>query len=44
MSVKVAYVLSQFAFAYACGAQIGIFIHTGKGQIVRKLAEILGGL
>jgi hypothetical protein len=37
-----AYVLAQFAFAYSCIAQIGIFIHGGTGQLVKKLAEIVG--
>lgn len=39
-----AYVLAQFALAYQCIAQFGIFIHSGTGQIVKKLAEILSGL
>lgn len=38
-----AYVLSQFALAYACIAQFGVYIHSGTGQVVKKLAEILGG-
>lgn len=37
------YVLSQFALAYQCIAQIGIFIESGTGQMVKKLADILGG-
>jgi hypothetical protein len=36
-----AYVLAQFALAYACIAQIAIVIHTGTGQIVKRLAEIM---
>ena len=37
-----AYVLSQFALAYSCIAQIGIYIHSGTGQLVKKLAEMIG--
>lgn len=38
-----AYVLSQFALAYSCVAQFGLYIHTGAGQIVKRLADLLGG-
>ena len=38
-----AYALAQFAFAYSLIAQLGIYIHEGRGQIVRSLAELLGG-
>jgi len=38
-----AYAVAQFAFAYSCIAQIGIYIDQGYGQIVRRLADILGG-
>jgi uncharacterized membrane protein YvbJ len=37
------YVLSQFAFAYSCIAQIGIYIQSGVGQLVKKLADLIGG-
>ena len=36
------YAVAQFAFAYSCIAQIGIYIDQGYGQIVRRLADILG--
>jgi hypothetical protein len=35
------FALAQFAFAYSLIAQIGIYIHEGRGQIVRSLEEIL---
>ncbi len=34
------FALAQFAFAYSLIAQLGIFIHYGRGQVVRSLAEI----
>ncbi|MBI2815830.1 MAG: zinc ribbon domain-containing protein [Acidobacteria bacterium] len=34
------YALAQFAFAYSLTAQLGIFIHQGRGQLVRSLADI----
>jgi hypothetical protein len=37
-----AYALAQFAFAYSLIAQIGIYIHEGHGQIVRRLGELMG--
>ena len=36
------YALAQFALAYSLIAQIGIYIHEGRGQIVKSLAELLG--
>ena len=35
-----AYALAQFAFAYSLVAQLGIYIHSGHGQLVRSLAEL----
>jgi len=37
------YAVAQFALAYSCIAQIGIYIDQGYGQVVRKLASLLGG-
>ena len=37
-----AYALAQFAFAYSLLAQFGIYIHEGRGQLVRSLSELLG--
>lgn len=34
--------LAQFGIAYALVAQFGIFLHEGRGQVVRSLAELLG--
>ncbi len=36
-----AYALAQFAFAYSLIAQMGVYIHQGRGQLVRSLTEIL---
>jgi len=36
------YALAQFAFAYSLIAQIGIYIHEGRGQLVKSLGELLG--
>ena len=38
------YALAQFAAAYSLIAQIGIYIHEGRGQLVKSVAEILGML
>ena len=35
------YALAQIAFAYSLIAQLGIYIHQGRGQFVRSLSEIL---
>jgi hypothetical protein len=37
-----AYALAQFAFAYSLIAQLGIYIHAGRGQLVKQLGELLG--
>ena len=39
-----AYALAQFAAAYSLIAQMGIFIHEGRGQFVKSVAEIIGML
>ena len=39
-----AYALAQFAFAYSLIAQIGVYIHQGRGQLVKSLSELLGML
>ncbi len=36
------FALAQFAFAWSLIAQIGIYIDSGRGQIVRSLPELLG--
>ncbi len=36
------YALAQVAFAYSLVAQVGIYIHQGYGQIVRRFADIVG--
>jgi hypothetical protein len=36
------YAVAQFAFAYSLIAQIGIYVHEGHGQIVRRLGELMG--
>jgi hypothetical protein len=38
------YALAQFAAAYSLIAQIGIYIHEGRGQLVKSAAEIIGML
>ena len=38
------YALAQFAFAYSLIAQFGIYLHEGRGQIVKSLGELLGML
>ncbi|MBU4487045.1 MAG: zinc ribbon domain-containing protein [Candidatus Delongbacteria bacterium] len=35
------YALAQFAFAYSLMAQVGLYIESGYGQVVVKLADIL---
>jgi hypothetical protein len=35
-----AFALAQFAVAYSLIAQVGLFIHQGRGQFVWSLAEI----
>jgi len=34
------YALAQFAFAWSLIAQLGLYLHTGAGQVVFKLAEL----
>jgi hypothetical protein len=34
--------LAQIAFAWSLVAQFGIYIHSGHGQLVRSLGQILG--
>ena len=36
------YAVAQIAFAYSLIAQIGLYIHEGHGQIVKRLSELLG--
>ena len=36
------YALAQFAFAYSLIAQLGIYIHDGHGQAVKRLGELMG--
>lgn len=35
------YALAQFAIAYSLIAQIGIYLHSGYGQLVKSVAELL---
>ena len=37
-----AYALAQIGFAYSLIAQLGIYIHQGRGQVVKSLSELLG--
>ena len=36
------YALAQFALGYDIIAQIGLYVHSGRGQIVRSIATLLG--
>ena len=36
------FALAQFALAYSLVAQMGIYIHEGRGQLVKSVAELLG--
>lgn len=38
------YAIAQFALAWSCIAQIGIYVDQGYGQIVRRLADLLGAI
>jgi len=38
------YALAQFAAAYSLIAQIGIYIHEGRGQFVKSVGELIGML
>ncbi len=35
------YALAQIGFAYSLIAQVGVYIHQGRGQVVRSLAEMM---
>jgi hypothetical protein len=36
------YALAQFALGYSIIAQIGLYIHSGHGQLVRSILDLLG--
>jgi hypothetical protein len=36
------FALAQFAFAWSLIAQMGIYIESGRGQVVKSLPELLG--
>ena len=36
------FALAQFAVAYSLVAQFGLYLHQGRGQIVKSLAELIG--
>lgn len=36
------FALAQFAFAYDLIAQLGIYVHTGQGQLVKSLSGLIG--
>ena len=36
------FALAQFGIAYSLVAQMGLFLHDGRGQLVRGVAELLG--
>lgn len=36
------FALAQFAVAYSLIAQFGLYLHAGKGQLVKNLLELLG--
>jgi hypothetical protein len=36
------YAVAQFALAYSLIAQFGLYIHTGHGQLVKSIAEVIG--
>ncbi len=36
------YAIAQFAIAYSLIAQIGVYVHEGRGQMVRSLSELMG--
>jgi hypothetical protein len=36
------YALAQFAAAYSLIAQVGVYLHDGRGQLVRNLADLTG--
>ena len=36
------YAVAQFAVAYSLIAQLGVYVDTGYGQLVRRLADLIG--
>ena len=36
------FALAQFAAAYSLVAQFGLYVHEGRGQIVKSLTELMG--
>jgi hypothetical protein len=36
------FALAQFAVAWSLVAQLGLYVHDGRGQLVRSVAELLG--
>lgn len=36
------FALAQFAIAYSLVAQMGLFLHEGRGQLVRSIGDLLG--
>ncbi|MHC1727685.1 MAG: zinc-ribbon domain-containing protein [Syntrophobacteraceae bacterium] len=36
------FALAQFAIGYSIIAQIGAYIHSGRGQVVKSIAELIG--
>lgn len=36
------FALAQFAFAWSLIAQMGIYLHAGRGQLVRSVWQLLG--
>lgn len=36
------YALAQLAFAYSLIAQVGVYLHQGRGHVVRQLFELIG--
>jgi len=38
------FAIAQFAAAYSLIAQIGVFVHSGQGQLVRDITELLKAL
>lgn len=38
-----AFAIAQIGIAYSLIAQVGLYIHDGYGQVVKSLAELLGG-
>lgn len=36
------FALAQFGIAYSLVAQMGLFLHQGRGQLVRRIGDLLG--